>query len=231
MGDNHDDNHLSSITAILPIIIDLKTVFQYFRINSCPMKKIFTLLALMLAFQCVYAQEGEPEKVLMKPALLVIDVQKQFLPMMSKEDQDRALEMMNWSIWLFRQYGLPVIRVYHTSEKWGPKTDSPGFEFHDSLKIEPSDAKVIKTYPSAFNKTELNKLLKEKGINTLFLCGLSSVGCVLATYMDAANYDYEAFLIKDAIIGHDAQFTNQVETIFNALDLNTVNYMFKIRKE
>jgi nicotinamidase-related amidase len=209
----------------------MKTGFQYFYPNACPMKKTIILFALLLTFQCVYAQSGEQEKVLMKPALLVIDVQKQFMPLMSKEDQDRALEMMNWSIWLFRQYGLPVIRVYHTSEKWGPKVDSPGFEFHDSLKIEQSDPKVIKTYSSAFNKTELNKLLKEKGINTLFLCGLSSVGCVLATYMDAGNYDYEAFLIKDAIIGHDAQYTNQVETIFNALDLNTINYMFKIRKE
>ena len=195
------------------------------------MRKTFTLLALLLAFQCFNTQAGEPEKVIMKPALLVIDVQKQFLPMMSKEDQERALEMMNWSIWLFRQYDLPVIRVYHTSEKWGPKAGEPGFEFYDSLKIEQSDPKVIKTYPSAFNKTGLDSLLKEKGINALFLCGLSSVGCVLATYMDAANYDYEAFLIKDAIIGHDAKYTDQVETIFNALDLNTISYMFKIRKE
>ena len=195
------------------------------------MKKIFTLLALLLAFQCVHAQSDKPEKVVMKPALLVIDVQKHFLPMMSKEDQERALEMMNWAIWLFRQYGLPVIRVYHTSDKWGPKPGSPGFEFYDSLKIEQSDPKVIKTYPSAFNKTELNKLLKDKGINTLFLCGLSSVGCVLATYMDAANYDYEAFLIRDAVISHDAQYTKQVESIFNALDMNTIDYMFKIRKE
>lgn len=209
----------------------MKAALHYFCTNTCPMKKIFNLLALLLAFQGVSAQADEPEKVLMKPALLVIDVQKQYLPLMSKEDQDRALEMMNWSVWLFRQYGLPVIRIYNTSEKWGPKAGEPGFEFHDSLKIEQSDPKVIKTYASAFNKTALNNLLKEKGINTLFLCGLSSVGCVLATYMDAANYDYEVFLIKDAIISHDAQYTNQVETIFNALDLNTINYMFKIRKE
>lgn len=195
------------------------------------MKKTFPLLVLFLAFCCAYPQNGEPEKLLMKPALLVIDVQKQFLPMMSKEDQDKSIEMMNWAIWLFREYGLPVIRIYHTSEQWGPRPDSPGFEFHDSLKVESSDPKVIKTYGSAFNKTDLQTILKERGINTLFLCGLSSVGCVLATYMDAANYNYETFLIKDAIIGPDARYTDQVETIFNALDLNTVNYMFKIRKE
>jgi nicotinamidase-related amidase len=74
-------------------------------------------------------------------------------------------------------------------------------------------------------------MLKEKGINTLFLCGLSSTGCVLATYLDAMNYDYEAFLVKDAILGPDAEQTNQIETIFNALDLNTINYMFMIRSE
>ena len=195
------------------------------------MKKFFALLALLIAVQSVNAQSGEPEKVSMKPALLVIDFQKQFLPMMSKEDQRQTLDMMNWAIWIFRQYGFPVIRIYHTSDKWGPKPDAPGFAFHDSLKVEQTDPKVVKTYASAFNKTELINLLKEKGINTLFLCGLSSTGCVLATYMDASNYDYEAFLIKDAILGPDAQNTNQIETIFNSLDLNTINYMFKIRKE
>ncbi|HNY02345.1 MAG TPA: isochorismatase family cysteine hydrolase [Bacteroidales bacterium] len=195
------------------------------------MKKIAVFLFLGLAFQCLFAQTGQQDKTTMKPALLVIDVQKQFLPMMSKEDQDRALEMINWSIWMFRKYDLPVIRIYHTSDKWGPKPGEPGFEFGDSVKVLPSDAKVVKTYGSGFNKTDLDKILKEKGINTLFLCGLSAVGCVLATYEDAANYDYTAFLIRDALLSQNAQYTDQVETIFNALDLETINYMLKIRRE
>jgi nicotinamidase-related amidase len=195
------------------------------------MKSILLCLAAVMAFHTISAQSAKPEKIVMKPALLVVDVQNQFFPMMSQEDQATALEMINWSIWVFRQHELPVIRVYHTSEKWGPKPGTPGFEFPDTLKIEESDPKVIKTYGSAFNKTGLNDLLKEKGINTLFICGLSSVGCVLATYFDAANYDYEVFLIKDALLGPDAGQTNQVETIFGALDLDTVDYMFKIRSE
>jgi nicotinamidase-related amidase len=196
------------------------------------MKKIlFFLVALSITMLTLQTRAAEPDNNLMKPALLVIDVQKQFLPMMSKEDQDKAIEMMNWSIWLFRKYGFPIIRVYHTSDKWGPAPDSPGFEFHDSLKIEKTDPKIVKTYGSAFNKTDLDKILKEKGINTLFMCGLSSVGCVLATYMDAANYDYRAFMIRDALIGPETSYTHQVETIFDALSIETVNYMFKIRKE
>jgi nicotinamidase-related amidase len=195
------------------------------------MKNIFTLLALVLVFNSISAQSEKPEKILMKPALLVIDVQKAFLPMMSKEDQDKAIEMMNWSMWLFRKHGLPVIRVYHVSEDYGVLQGTPGFEFSDSLKIEQTDPQVIKTYPSSFNKTELDKLLKEKGINTLFLCGLSAVGCVIATYIDAENYDYKAFLIEDALLSHNAEFTNQIEKIFRALDLEAIDYMLKIRKE
>ena len=195
------------------------------------MKRIILCLSAAMLFQAISAQTVKPEKILMKPALLVVDVQNQFLPMMSQEDQASALEMINWAIWVFRQHELPVIRIYHTSEKWGPKPGTPEFEFPDTLKIEKSDPMIIKTYGSAFNKTKLNDLLKEKGINTLYICGLSSVGCVLATYFDAENYDYRTFLIKDALLGPNADYTNQVEVMFDALDLNTINYMFKIRQE
>lgn len=163
----------------------------------------------------------------MKPALLVIDVQNKYLPMMSQDDQEDALEMMNWSIYVFRQYELPVIRVYHTSEKWGPEPGTEEFSFPESLKVEESDPMIIKTYGSAFNKTELDSLLTDMGVNTLYMCGLSSVGCVLATYFDAGNYDYKAFLIKDALLSHDANYTNQVEDMFEAISLNTANYILQ----
>jgi len=195
------------------------------------MKNLFVfILILLLSAQSVLAQETRPEKIVMKPALIVIDVQKQFLPMMSQEDQAKALEMMNWAIWVFRQYDLPVIRVYHTSDKWGPKPGTEEFQFPDTLKVTEDDPMVIKTYGSAFNKTELNDLLKKKEINTLFLCGLSSVGCVLATYFDAANYDYDVFLVKDAMIGPDAEYTNQVEEMFGAMDLENIYFMMKIKE-
>ena len=167
----------------------------------------------------------------MKPALLVIDVQKEFLPMMSKEDQESAIEMMNWSIWVFRKFDLPIIRVYHTSPEWGPAEGSPGFEFHDSLKVTTDDPKIIKTYASSFVKTDLDKLLKEKDVNTVFICGLSAVGCALATYMDAASHDYKAFLIKDALLSHKEEYTRNVEEMFNAMDLETIMYMIEISRE
>lgn len=188
------------------------------------MKKHLLLLIFFLFLANIMpAQENEK----MSAALLVIDVQKKYVPMMSEDDRDDALEMMNWAIWLFRQYELPVIRIYHTSEKWGPAPGTPEFAFHDSLKVVESDPMVIKTYGSGFNKTELDSLLHAKGINTLFMCGLSSTGCVLATYMDASNYDYKAFLVKGALLGPTSDFTRQIEEMMDAISLNTANFILK----
>lgn len=198
------------------------------------MKKYTLLLcAFVLLSTIVFSQpdENETTNKKMNPALLIIDVQKEFLPMMSEGDQEMAIEMMNWSIWVFRKFDLPVIRVYHTDVEWGLNEDSPGFAFYDSLKILPDDPMIIKTYPSSFTKTTLDEILKEKGINTLFLCGLSSVGCVLATYMDAASHDYKAFLVKDALLSHKEEYTNNVEEMFNAMDLETIMYMIEISRE
>lgn len=194
------------------------------------MKRNLSLLTLLFIALGSFGQtESESKK--MKPALLIIDVQKQYTPYMSQGDQELAIHMMNWSMMIFRNNKLPVIRVYHTDPDGGFTEDSPGFAFHDSLQVFDDDPMVIKTYGSAFTKTNLDKMLKEKEINTLFLCGLSSVGCVLATYMDASSHDYKAFMIKDAMISHKEKYTDNVEEIFNAIDLDTMMYMLEIGME
>jgi nicotinamidase-related amidase len=192
--------------------------------------KHFSILTLVLLFaiSMATAQENNTKKTEMNAALLVIDVQNQFLPMMSKEDQEAALEYMKWAIMVSRQHGIPVIRIYHTSKEYGPAEGTAEFEFSNKLPVLDTDPKIIKTYGSAFNKTALDSLLKAKNINTLFMCGLSSTGCVLATFMDSKNYDYKSFLIKDALIGPSAEQTNQIESILNAIDLETINFMFEI---
>lgn len=192
---------------------------------------LLTLLPFLLLMSSLFGQQQKPG-MQMHPALLIIDVQKEFLPMMSKDDKEFAVQMMNYSMMVFRQYDLPVIRVYHSSNEYGVTPGSPGFEFIGSLEISPEDPQIIKTYPSSFTQTALDSLLQSMDVNTLFLCGLSSVGCVLATYMDATAHDYKAFMIKDAMLSHKASYTDQIEEIFSALDLETVMFMIEVgRKE
>jgi len=196
------------------------------------MKKLILMLLLVTVSFPLLSQEKKDEAQVipeMKPALVIIDIQNKFLPYMSS-DQDKALEMINWAIYVAREYKIPVIRVYHTDPNWGPKPDTEEFEFPESIKINDDDPKVIKNYGDGFKKTDLDKILTEKGINTLFLCGLSATGCVLATYHGAKNLEYDVFMLQDAIISSDQQLTKAVEKICESVSLDTFNFMMKYLK-
>jgi nicotinamidase-related amidase len=174
-----------------------------------------------------FSQEKKEPKAQLKPALLVIDIQNAYLNMMDQREKDKAMLNINFYIQSFRSHGCPVIRIYHYSKQFGPEQGTEQFEFPSSVLIKPDDPKVIKTYPDAFNKTDLDKILKEKGVNTVFLCGLSSVGCVLATWIGAQNNDYKAFLIKNAIMSHNADYTDNVETMFEALGYEVISLILE----
>jgi nicotinamidase-related amidase len=193
------------------------------------MKKL-VLFMLLLLISLAWLVAGDTAKAAparIKPALLVIDIQNAFLPYMDEKDKKMAMEMINYFISLFRANGFPVIRVYHTDLKSGPKADSEPFEFPKTVAVLPEDAKIVKNYPSAFKKTELDKLLKAKGCNTLFLCGLSAVGCVLATYHGAMDLDYDMFMLKDALISHDAALTKAVQEICKTTDYYSLKLLLE----
>jgi nicotinamidase-related amidase len=163
----------------------------------------------------------------MKPALLVIDIQNAYLPMMDQAEKDQALKMINYAIGMFRQRGFSIIRIYHTDLKYGPKPDSDAFQFPESVAVKADDPMIIKNYGNAFKKTGLEKLLMEKGCNTVFLCGLSSVGCVISTYFGAIDLDFDAFLLKDTLISHKSKYTKSIEEIFNALGYSALKVMLE----
>jgi nicotinamidase-related amidase len=167
------------------------------------------------------------EKNKVKPALLVIDIQNTYLKYIPDKDKEAALNKINSYIESFRKYDCPVIRIYHYSKDHGPEKGTKEFEFPESVQIKPHDPIVIKIYPDAFNKTDLDKVLRDMGCNTLFLCGLSAVGCVLATWLGAFNHDYKAFLIKDAIMSHNKEYTNNIEIMFEAVGNDVIQLILE----
>jgi nicotinamidase-related amidase len=194
------------------------------------MKKVTILLAvLLLAISgSSFAQDQkEPAGKSMKPALLVIDIQNAFMPMMAEREKEVAMAYINALIELFRGKGFPVIRIYHKSEEYGVLPDTEPFEFPSTVVIHPDDPKVIKTYGDGFNKTDLDEVIKKTGSNTLFLCGLSAVGCVLATKTGAENHDYQAFLVKNALMSHNSDYTKNIEEIFDAVSYEVVKLLLE----
>jgi nicotinamidase-related amidase len=157
-----------------------------------------------------------------RPALLVIDVQNRYLPVIPQREKELAIFFINLLIDLFRKHEFPVIRIYHHNKENGPKPQTDEFEYPESVKIKNEDTQIIKTYSDSFNRTNLNEILKENDCNTLFLCGLSAVGCVLATRTGAQNNDYKAFIVKDAIMSHSSEYTKNVEVMFDAISYDAV---------
>lgn len=163
----------------------------------------------------------------LKPALLVIDIQNEYLKYMSDDDRKLAMEIINGAISTFRKQNLPVIRVYHTDPRWGPEPGTEPFEFPKSVIIQNQDPSVVKNFPNAFTKTSLDKILKERGCRTLFLCGLSSVGCVLATYFGGLDRDYKVFMIKEGIMSHNSAYTAVIKDICEAVSFETMIFMLE----
>lgn len=180
-------------------------------------------MLILLAAVSILTAQDKPEPI--RPALIIIDVQNQFIPMVEEREKMFAFNYINGYIEVFRKHGFPVIRVYHTDKDWGPAEGTPEFEFPADIAIRPEDPMVVKNYANAFNKTELEAIIKETGANTLFLCGLSSVGCVLATWFGAKDLDINAFMLKDAMMSHNPSYTDQAEDMFDAIGYEAVKVM------
>lgn len=190
------------------------------------MKKLLIVLIALLALSTILSAQ-EKTKDPIRPALLVIDMQNQFLPMMDQEGKDFTFLVINAYIDGFRSAGFPIVRIYHSDKTAGPFPGTPEFEFPEDIRILQDDPKVIKTYGDGFNKTDLEKVLRDLKVNTVFLCGLSATGCVISTYIGARNHDFKAFLVKDGMLSHKKDYTEQIETIFDAVGYEVVEVMLE----
>ena len=64
---------------------------------------------------------------------------------------------------------------------------------------------VIKHRVGAFTSTDLDMLLRARGINTLVLAGVATSGVVLSTLRVAADTDYNIVVARDVCSDSDAQ--------------------------
>jgi nicotinamidase-related amidase len=200
------------------------------RTKEVEMRRIALLcgvVACLAASVAAAEAPAKPEAVAARPALLVMDVQNLYLGYMDQTDRDMALLMVNATIDLFRSKGYPVIRVYHTDLQRGPAPGSEPFEYPATIRVRPEDPMVVKHHPSAFVGTELEQLLRDSGCDTVFITGLSAVGCALATYFDADGRDLKVFMVKGALLSHRSDLTRTVEDMTDAVGYEAVEYMLR----
>jgi nicotinamidase-related amidase len=151
----------------------------------------------------------------MKPALLVIDVQKAFFSDTSARSADLhdAARYINAAIELFRKKNLPVICVQHMNPEDHLVPGQPGFDVPDILNVLPGDTHIHKTYGNAFTKTPLAETLRTLGVDAVVVTGFAAEGCVLATVRGAEDYDFTSIILRSSIIGGRPGVAPLVESI------------------
>lgn len=166
-----------------------------------------------------------------RPALIVVDVQRDFCPggALPAQGCTRILDAINRHVAEAHALGLPIYasRDWHpavTSHfkpyggEWPPHCvqGSPGAAFHPDLAL-PADAIIVSkgedpAHPgySAFDghtpdRTPLGEDLRRRGVTRLYVAGLTTEYCVKQTVLDAIRGGLRAVVLTDAIAGIDAQ--------------------------
>jgi nicotinamidase/pyrazinamidase len=151
--------------------------------------------------------------------LVIVDVQRDFVSgSLAVQDAEEIVPVLERYIRRFRDQGLPIVatRDWHPPDHvsfhdqggvWPAHcvAGTRGAEFAPGLSLG-KDAIVVSkaTTPatdaySAFDGTNLDAKLRSKGIDRLFVGGLATDYCVLATVKDALRLGYRVFLLLDAI--------------------------------
>ncbi len=163
----------------------------------------------------------------MKPALLVIDIQKDFFnisPECARSLND-AIENINTVMAFFREKELPVICVQHIEAEDGLLPGTEKFELPESLEILPTDLHIQKTYGNSFNKTPLAAKLAEMGVDTVFITGFCAEFCVLSTIRGAMDLDLTPIIIKDCLASEKPANIRFVEDIHDLVTFGALKKM------
>ncbi len=159
-------------------------------------------------------------------ALLVVDVQNDFLPggALGLRGGDAVVAPANRMLAAWRKHGLPVFlsRDWHPdghcsfAAQGGPwpvhcVAGTRGAEFAAALVTAPDDVVISKATRadkdaySALDGTPLAAELRARGVGRLFIAGLATDYCVRATGRDARAAGLDVVVLTDAVCAVDVQ--------------------------
>jgi nicotinamidase-related amidase len=144
-----------------------------------------------------------------KDALLLVDVLNDF----EHEDGERLMasfrarhEGMVRALGRARREDVPVVYANDNYGVWDgdrrrlvqQALDGRGGDLLEALAPSEDDAFVVKPRYSAFDKTPLELILRERETERLLLAGASTEGCVAQTAIDARELGFKVTVLADA---------------------------------
>jgi ureidoacrylate peracid hydrolase len=172
-------------------------------------------------------------------ALLVIDMQRGFMePSLPSipylVDSARVRAAVEKAVRVSRESGFWVVYTQHSLR--ADRSDVPSWledqiplgwmirgsestEIWPTLKPEPGEPVVMKNRFDAFLNTELDQVLRLRGIEHLFVCGILTNYCVETTAKSAMQRDYRVTVLDDAT---DAMSADSHSRALDALRAYTI---------
>jgi nicotinamidase-related amidase len=152
-------------------------------------------------------------------ALLVMDLQE---GVVERFGDQSILDRLKVAVGAARTAGIPVIYVVVGFRPGYPEISPhnktfaalPGSDradrlvdpvIHESVAPEAGDVVVTKRRVSAFAGSDLDMVLRARGISSLVLTGIATSGVVLSTLGQAADLDYELTVLADGCADGDEE--------------------------
>lgn len=154
-------------------------------------------------------------------ALLVMDVQRDVVDVVGAGPE--YLGRLRRAIDGARAAGLPVVYVVMRLPAGGPQAGARskvmatvvraglfaegarGTEIHPDIAPEPGDVVVAKRRASAFSGSDLDLVLRARGIDSLVLAGIATSAVVLSTACRAIDLDLGLTVLSDACLDTDPE--------------------------
>ena len=139
-------------------------------------------------------------------ALVVVDVQKGMdAPFLGNRNNPGAEREIARLLEAWREAELPVFHVRHLSREAGSplKAGTPGSEIKEEARPLPGEPVIEKSVNSAFIGTDLEARLRERGLDSLVITGLTTDHCVSTTARMAGNLGFATRVVSDATATFD----------------------------
>jgi nicotinamidase-related amidase len=133
-------------------------------------------------------------------ALVLIDCQQTYREgVMQLENVEPALQEAASLLKRFRDAGRPVIHIMHDAGAGTPyDISAPIGQIADAVAPIEGETVIVKTYPSAFEKTELDAALKSLGVKNVVYVGFMTHMCVNSTARASFNHGYANTVVAGA---------------------------------
>jgi nicotinamidase-related amidase len=127
-------------------------------------------------------------------ALLVVDVQNDVVA--GAHNRDAVVTNIAALVAKARAEHVPLVWVQHSDDQLPEGSD--GWRYVPELAREESEPVVHKHYGDAFEETDLEAVLAERGVGRLVVAGAQTDACIMATLHGAIVRGYDATLVGDA---------------------------------